>query len=79
MGTEARRETGVPHDALNIPIDREKDAGRVCFLVHEWMVQVEEPAQRDTVSLTRISRAGKDQSYLDKRRIALGEQTEKPS
>jgi len=41
LGTEARREAGVPHDALICTIDRDKDAGRVCFLVQEWMVQVE--------------------------------------
>jgi hypothetical protein len=31
----------VPHFARNGTIDREKDAGRVCLLVQEWMVQVE--------------------------------------
>jgi len=41
LGTQARREAGVPHDALICTIDRDKDAGRVCFLVQEWMVQVE--------------------------------------
>jgi hypothetical protein len=79
LGTEARREAGVPYDALNCTIDRDKDAGRVCFLVQEWMVQVEEPAQRNTASLTHSRRAGEGQSHLDKRRMALGEQTEKPS
>jgi len=38
------REAAVPHDALNGTLDREKDAGRVCLLVQEWMLQVEEPA-----------------------------------
>jgi len=79
LGTEARREAGVPHDALNGTRDREKDAGRVCFLVQEQMWQVEKPAQRNTASLTHSSRAGEVQSHLDKRRMALGEQTEKPS
>jgi hypothetical protein len=78
-GTEARREAGAPHGTLNGTIDRDKDAGRVCFLVQEWMVQVEEPSQRNTASLTHSSRAGEGQSHLDKRRIAPGEQTEKSS
>ena len=38
LGTEARREAGVPHDALNGTSDREKDAGCVCFLVQERML-----------------------------------------
>jgi hypothetical protein len=41
LGTEARREAGAPHEARNGTIDREKDAGRACLLVQEWMVQVE--------------------------------------
>ncbi len=79
LGTEARREAGVSHEALNCTIDRVKDAGRVCFLVQERMVQVEYPAQGNTASLTRSSIAGEGQSHLDKRRMALGEQTGKPS
>ena len=43
-GTEAGREAGVPHDALNCTSDGGKDAGRVGFLVLERMVQGEEPA-----------------------------------
>ncbi len=69
----------MPHDARNGPIDREKDAGRVGFLVQERMVQGEEPAQRNTASLTQGSRAGEGQSHLDTRRMARGEQTEQPS
>lgn len=76
LGTEARWEAAVPHDARNGTIDRDKDAGRVCFLVQEWMVQVEEPAQRTTASLIHSGRAGEGQSHLVKRRIAPGEQTE---
>ena len=79
LGTEVRREAAVPHSALNGTIDCDKDAGRVCLLVQEWMLQVEEPGQRNTASLTHSSRAGEGRSHLDKRRIALGEQTEKPS
>lgn len=41
LGTEARREAGVPHDALNGTIDRDMDADCVCLLVQERMVQVE--------------------------------------
>jgi hypothetical protein len=48
-----RRQAAEPHDALNGMIDREKDAGPVCFLVQERMVQVEEPAQRKIASLTQ--------------------------
>ncbi len=58
VGMVARREAGVLHDARNGTIDREKDAGCVCLLVQEWMVHVEEPAQRNTVSLTPSIRAG---------------------
>jgi hypothetical protein len=79
LRTEARREAGVLHEARNGTIDREKDAGCVCLLVQEWMVQVEEPAQRNTASLTPSSSAGEGQSHLDKRRMAPWEQTEKPS
>jgi hypothetical protein len=46
LGTEARREGGAPHDTRNVTIDRDKDAGRVCFLVQKRMLQVEEPARR---------------------------------
>jgi hypothetical protein len=79
LGTEARREAGVLHDVLNGSIDRVKDAGRVCLLVQEWMVHIELTAQRNTTSLTPSSRAGKGRSHQDKRRMALGEQMEKPS
>jgi hypothetical protein len=58
LGTEARREAGVLPAASNGTIDRQKDAGCVCLLAQEWMVQVEEPAQRNTASLTLSSRAG---------------------
>ncbi len=42
-----RRQRGNPYDALNGTIGREKDASRVCFLIHcqERMVQIEHPAQ----------------------------------
>jgi len=53
LGTEAGQEAGVPHDALNGTIDREKDAGRVCILGQERMLQVEYPAERNTASLTQ--------------------------
>jgi hypothetical protein len=52
LGTEVRREAGVPHDVLNCNSDRKKEAGCVCLLVQEWMAQVEEPAQRNTAVLT---------------------------
>jgi hypothetical protein len=69
----------VAHEALNWTSDRDKNAGRVCFLVQERKLQVELPAQRETIPLTCSSTAGEGQSHLDKRRIALGEQAEKPS
>ncbi len=31
----------MPHGALNGTINREKDAGRVCFPVQEWMLHIE--------------------------------------
>jgi hypothetical protein len=45
-----RRQIGEPYDALNGTIGREKDASRVCFLIHcqERMVHVEHPAQENT-------------------------------
>jgi hypothetical protein len=79
LGTEARRKASVPYGALNDPIDREKDAGRVYFLVQEWMVQVEEPAQLKIPSLTHSSIAGEGRSHLDTRLMASEEETEKPS
>ena len=53
LQTEARQEAGASHGTLNGPIDREKDAGRDCFLVREQMVQVEEPAQWNIASLAQ--------------------------
>ncbi len=46
-GGGKRRHRDEPYDALNGIIDREKDASRVCFLIHcqERMVQIEHPAQ----------------------------------
>ena len=38
LGTQAMREAGLPHDALNCIIDRDKDVGRACFLVQERML-----------------------------------------
>ena len=72
QGTEARREAGAPHRARNCTIGRDKNVRRVCFLVHERMVQVEEPAQRNTATLVHSSIAGEGGSHLDRRRIALG-------
>ena len=48
----------MPYDACNGTIDREKDADRVCFLVQERMLHVEESAQRTTALLLHSSRAG---------------------
>jgi hypothetical protein len=47
--TGKRRQRGEPQDALNVIIDREKDASRVCFLIQcqERMLQVEHPAQEN--------------------------------
>jgi hypothetical protein len=44
-----RRHRGEPHDARNGIIGREKDARRVCFLLHcqERMGHVEHPAQEN--------------------------------
>jgi hypothetical protein len=44
-----RRHRGEPYDVLNGIIDREKNAGRVCFLIHcqERRVHVEHPAQEN--------------------------------
>ena len=44
--TGARREADVPHGTLNYPIDRHKGTRHVFFLVHEWLLQVEQPAER---------------------------------
>ena len=41
LQTGAKREADAPHDALNCPIDRHKDARRVFFLVHERLLKVE--------------------------------------
>ena len=44
-----RRQRSEPCDALNGTIGREKDASRVCFLIHcqDRMVHVEHPAQEN--------------------------------
>jgi hypothetical protein len=53
-------------------IDREKDASRVCFLIHERILQVEHPAQENIAWLTQRNRAGENRSRLDIKWMALG-------
>ena len=76
-----RQEAGASHahGTLNGTIDHEKDVPGVFFLVRRRLLQVEEPVQENIASLTHSSIAGECRSYLDKRRMARGEQTEKPS
>ena len=79
LQTEARQEAGASHGTLNGTIDHDKDARRVFFLVRKRLLQVEELAQGNIASLTHSNIAGEGRSHLDKRRMALGEQREKPS
>lgn len=77
LRTEVRWLTGVTHDALNYPINRNQVARCVCFIVQEWMVQVEGPTPWNSSPLTTSSRACEDGLHLNKRWMALGEQTER--